>query len=95
MEYALHVFQGVPSHQQHYYHTYKKNINPKIYCIQEVFKTKNYRNRNQIIRREVLPCAIQEMKPQCFRYFEISNTANIDKYVILKYVHSGLYKSDY
>ena len=34
-----------------------------------------------IIRhREVIACVIQEMKPQCFIYFEICNTANFDKF---------------
>ena len=52
---------------------------PKINCIQEELKTKTEVG-SQIHHRQVLLCAVKGMKPQCFKYFEIFNTANFDKY---------------
>lgn len=50
-------------------------------CIQRVLRTNTIEIGNQIDQREVLLCAIQELKYQfCFMYFEICNTTNFDKY---------------
>ena len=47
---------------------------------QEVLNTKTGEKGSQINYREVLPCAIQGIKPRRFRYFEVCNIANFDKY---------------
>ena len=57
-----------------------ENLNPKINCLQETLKPKTIEIRSQIHHIDILPCAIQGMKPQCYMYFEICNTENCDKY---------------
>ena len=47
----------------------QEDLNPKFYCIKEVFKTQTIEIGSQIHHQEILPCSIQGMKPQVFIKF--------------------------
>lgn len=58
--------------------------------MQEVLKTKTLENKSQANHREVLPSAIQRIKPQRFMYFKICYTANFDLYHKQNLIHFGV-----
>ena len=59
-----------------------EDMNSKIDYIQEALKTKfkTIEIKSQLYHQEILQYAIQGVKPQCFKYFDIIKTANSNEF---------------